>query len=233
MRVDQNGFTLLEMLMSITLMALLMVAVLIGLHVATKAWEEGEERIALLDRQEERDDFMAKQVASLVPYKVRSADPELLGDFAILEAKPSCLKFLSTYGSRFRNRSGLILVEYGLVSASRGRADLCLREAPVVNDEQLLHRVVRRVASDPDTGKLRILYFPFFREDGDLCLRKNLQAARFEYLVPGTQTEEAHWVSDWQPGPEAEFPSAVCLAWEQEGHQEQAIFPVRAHSLPQ
>lgn len=224
---------MLEMLLGITLMALLMVTVLIGLRVAAKAWQVGEDRITTVYTQEERAAFMARQVASLVPYEVRSTDPKLLGEFAILEAKPSCLRFLSTYGSRFRNRSGTILVEYGLVSGSRGSADLWLREEPVENDEELLHEIIQSAGPDPETGKLTISYQPFIRKDTDLSLRKNLQEARFEYLVPATQNEDAHWVSEWQPKPGVEFPAAVLLAWQREGRPEHIVFPVRAHTLPQ
>jgi prepilin-type N-terminal cleavage/methylation domain-containing protein len=233
MRSDQGGFTLLEMLIGITLMALLMAAVLTGLRVATKAWQAGEDRMALVYGRGERADFMARQIASLVPYKVNSTEPKLLGEYAILEAKPACFRFLSTYGSRYRNRSGMMLVEYGLVSASPGTEDLCVRETPVANDESLLRQIVQRKDQDPDTGELKISYQPFTRKDSDLCLRKNLQAARFDYLVPGAHDEVAHWASDWQPGSVAEFPSAIRLSWEQDGHQEQSVFPTRGDALPQ
>lgn len=233
MRSNQNGFTLLELLIGITLMALVMTTALIGLRVASRAWQQGEDRLRLVHSDGERADFMAKQVASLVPYKVRSSDPELLGDFTILEAKSSRLRFLSTYGSRFRNRSGLLLVDYGLLGASRGRVDLFLRETPVLDDGALLHEVIQGVAADPDSGRMRITYRPFFRQDADLCLLRNLNAARFEYLVPDSEKGGAHWVSDWPPEPDAAFPLAVRFAWEQDGHQEQAVYPIRARSFPQ
>ncbi len=233
MRSNQIGFTLLELLIGMTLMALLMSAVLIGLRVASRAWQQGEDRLRLVYGEEERADFMAKQVASLVPYRVRSNDPMLSGQFWILEANPSTLRFLSTYGSHFRNRSGVVLVEYGLVGVSAGTLDLFLRETPVQDDGELLHQVIQGVAPDPETGKPRIIYRPFFRENADLRLLRNLKAARFEYLLPGAEKGGARWVSDWQPGPDASYPSAVRFAWELEGRQEQTVFPVRAHSFPQ
>lgn len=233
MRSNQNGFTLLELLIGITLMALLMTTVLIGLRVASRAWQQGEDRLRLVHSDEERADFIAKQVASLVPYKVRSNDPKLLGDFTILEAKSSRLRFLSTYGSHFRNRSGLLLVDYGLVGTSRGRADLWLRETPVQDDGELLHQVIQGVATDPDTGRKRIAYRPFLRQDADLCLLRNLNGARFEYFVPDSKKGGAHWASDWQPEPDAAFPLAFRFAWDQDGHREQALVPIRAHSFPQ
>lgn len=228
---NQKGFTLLELLIGMTLMALLMTAVLIGLRVASRAWQQGEDRLRLVYGEEERADFMAKQVASLVPYRVRSSDPKLSGQFPILEAKPSIFRFLSSYGSHFRNRSGLVLVEYGLVRGSPGTLDLFLRETSVQEDAELLHQFIQGVAPHPETGKPRIIYRPFSSEKADLRLFANLKTARFEYLLPDAEKGGVQWASEWQPEPDASFPSAVRFAWEQAGRQEQAVFPLRAHTF--
>jgi prepilin-type N-terminal cleavage/methylation domain-containing protein len=231
MRSHQNGFTLLEVMIGITLLALVMTTVLIGLRVASRAYQQGEDRLKRVYIEEERADFMAKQVASLAPYKVRSTDPKLQGEFAILEARASCFRFLSTYGSHYRNRSGLILVEYGLVGAPGRNVGLFLRETPVQDDGELLHRVIQEVAADPESGKIVTTYRPFFRQGGDLGLRTDLDAARFEYLVPDSQTKEAHWVSEWLPVPEVPYPWAVRFLWEQDGHRGEVTFPIRAHTF--
>jgi prepilin-type N-terminal cleavage/methylation domain-containing protein len=231
MRSNQNGFTLLELMIGITLLALVMTTVLIGLRVASRAYQQGEDRLKRVYIDEERADFMAKQVASLTPYKVRSIDPKLQGEFAILEATASCFRFLSTYGSHYRNRSGLILVEYGLVGAPGRKVGLFLRESPVQDDGELLHKVIQEVAADSETGKIITTYRPFLRQGTDLGLRKDLSAARFEYLVPDSQKEEAHWVTDWLPQQEVPYPWAVRFLWEQDGQRGQVTFPIRAHTF--
>jgi len=232
MRSNSSGFTLLELLIGITLLALVMTTVLIGLRVASRAYQQGEDRLRRVYIDEERADFMAKQVASLAPYKVRSTDPKLQGEFAIVEAKPFCFRFLTTYGSHYRNRSGLILVEYGLVGEPGKKVGLFLRESPVQDDGELLHRVIQEVAADPDTGKMVTTYRPFFRQGSDLGLRIDLNAARFEYLVPDSQNEQAHWVSELLPDLQVPYPWAVRLLWEQDGQRGQVTFPIRAHTFP-
>ena len=231
MRSNSSGFTLLELLIGITLLALVMTTVLMGLRVASRAYQQGEDRLRRVYIEEERTDFMAKQVASLAPYKVRSTDPKLLGEFAILEARPSCFRFLTTYGSHYRNRSGLILVEYGLVGEPGKKVGLFLRESPVQDDGELLRKVIQEVATDADSGKVVTIYRPFFRQASDLGLRTDLSAARFEYLVPDSQKEEAHWVSDWLPDPQVPYPWAVRFLWEQDGQRGQVTFPIRAHAF--
>jgi prepilin-type N-terminal cleavage/methylation domain-containing protein len=231
MRIRQQGFTLLEMMIGITLMALIMTTVLMGLRIANRAMQQGEERLGQIYSDEERSDFMGKQIESLVPYRVRSTDPKLTGQFPIIEAKRSCFRFLTTYGSRYRSRSGLVLVEYGVVRESRGLSSLYLRETPVTNDEDLLHQVVQRIATDSDTGKNTLVYFPFVKRATDLELFREMNAARFEYLVPTSDQRAEHWVSDWEPESQVAFPLAVRFVWEQEGHQQQVVLPVRAHSF--
>jgi prepilin-type N-terminal cleavage/methylation domain-containing protein len=232
MRTNQHGFTLLEMMIGITLMALVMTTVLIGLRIASRAVQQGESRLGLIYSDEERSDFMAKQIDSLVPYRVRSTESDMAGQFTIVETTGSCFRFLSSYGSHYRNRSGLILVEYGLVGTSPGQADLYLRETAVQDDTALLHRVIQGVEKNPDTRKTTLIYRPFLKQPGDLDLFKNLNEARFEYLAPASEREAAHWVSDWQPQPNVDFPLAARFAWEQDGHEEQAVFPIRARSFP-
>ena len=227
----QKGFTLLEVMIGITLLALVMTTVLFGLRIASRAYQQGEDRLKRTYMDEERADFMNKQIASLEPYKVRSDDPKLPGEFAILEAQALCFRFLSTYGSHYRNRSGLILVEYGLVETPGRKVDLLLRETPVHDDGELLHKVIQEVAPDPDTGKLVTTYRPFFKQGSDLGLRTDLEAARFEYLVPDSEKEAAHWVSDWLPAPEVPYPWAVRFLWKQDGKWVQVTFPIRAHAF--
>ena len=111
------------------------------------------------------------------------------------------------------------------------RVGLFLRETPVQDDGQLLHKVFQEVGADPETGKIVTTYCPFFRQGADLGLRTNLNAARFEYLVPDSEKEEAHWVSDWLPVPEVPYPWAVRFLWEQDGQRGQVTFPIRAHTF--
>jgi prepilin-type N-terminal cleavage/methylation domain-containing protein len=232
MKHDQKGFTLLEMLIGIMLLALVMTTVLFGLRIASRAYQQGEDRLRQTYMDAERADFMNKQIASLAPYKVRSADPKLPGEFAILEAKASCFRFLSTYGSHYRNRSGLVLVEYGLAGAPGKKVSLFMRETPVREEGELVHKIIQEVAPDPETGKIVTIYRPFSSQGGDLGLRTELDAARFEYLVPDSAREQAHWVSDWEPATEVPYPWAVRFLWEQEGRWGQATFPIRAHNFP-
>jgi hypothetical protein len=215
-----------------TLLGLLMAALVVGIHVGNKAWQQGEARMRKVHVEEERAQFMSAQISSLMPYKVRSQMPELPGEFTILEASATRLRFLSTMGSRFRNRSGLLWNEYAIVRTAARDLSLVLRETPVRDDESLLRQLIAGVDRDPESGKTVVKFRPFFVKGSDLKLMTGLQAARFEYLDPPTASKGRAWTSDWEGRLEAPYPEAIRFLWRQAGQDHQAVFPLRAQSFP-
>jgi hypothetical protein len=231
---DSSGFTLFEALLTITLIGFLMLALLIGLRVANRAWRTGEARLRQVHAEAERNAFVVEQVSSLVPYKVTLTDPDLPGTFIVLQAGATCLRFVSSYGSVFRSRSGLVLAEYGIVEASPGNVEVALRETSVGDSDILLHRLIRSVTNDPDTGAPVINYQPFAVRATDLPLMTGLRAARFEYLDlhPEKGTGPV-WRLDWKSRDEAPYPEAIRLRWERGNQAGEEVIPVRAKPVPQ
>jgi prepilin-type N-terminal cleavage/methylation domain-containing protein len=233
---DQAGFTLFEVLLSITLIGLLMVALLIGLRVANRAWRTGEARLRRVHAEAERNAFVVEQISSLVPYQVTLNDPNLPGTFIVLQASATCLRFVSSYSSVFRGRSGLVLAEYGIVEASRGNVEVALRETPVGDSGVLFHRVIQSIKNDPDTGAPVIIYQPFLVRATDLPLMTGLRDAWFEYLdlhpEKGAGSAEKGagpvWRQNWKSRNEAPYPEAIRFRWEGENQAGEEVIPVRA-----
>jgi hypothetical protein len=229
------------MLLSLTLIGFLMIALLVGLRVANRAWRTGEARLRQVHAEAERNAFVVEQISSLVPYQVTSSDPDLPGTFIILQGSATCLRFVSSYSSVYRSRSGLVLVEYGIVEASPGNEEVALRETPVGDGDVLFHKLVQRVRNDPDTGATVITYQPFLIRPADLRLMTGLRAAWFEYLdlhpEKGTGPAEKGtgpvWRLDWHGREEAPYPEAIRLCWERGNQAGEEVIPVRAKPVPQ
>lgn len=233
MRADSRGFTLLEMVISISLMALLMVALLVGLRVANRAWQGGEVRLRQVHVEGERDAFLTSQISSLVPYAVVSSDPNLPGKVTILEATPSCLRFVTRYSSRFRNREGLVLAEYAVVPTSPGPLGLALREIPVRDEGALPGHIIEKVARDEDSGRMIVSYRPFFLQSSDITLLTGLDRAGFEYLdLHPRDGGEPRWLAQWEGTPDFPYPAAVRLHWDQRGQETERVIPIPAQALP-
>ena len=230
---DETGFTLFEMLLSITLTGFLMLALLIGLRVANRAWRTGEARLRQVHAEAERNAFVVQQISSLVPYRVTLSDPDLPGTFIILQASATCLRFVSSYSSVFRSRSGLVLAEYGIVEASPANVEVALREAPVGDNDVLFHRIIQSVTNDPDTGAPVINYQPFSLRATDLPLMTGLRAAQFEYLdLHPEKGSGPVWRENWKGREGAPYPEAIRLRWERGNQAGEEVIPVRAKLIP-
>jgi len=230
---DQAGFTLFEVLISMTLTGSLMVALLIGLRVANRSWRAGEARLRLVHATAERGSFIVEQISSMVPYRITLTDPRLPGTFTVLQANPACLRFVSTYSSVYRNTTGLVLVEYGIVPLLRGSVGVALRETPVGDNLVLCRKLIRSVTTDQDTGIPVINYQPFTLEESDLLLMVGLRAARFDYLDMHPQRGPGPiWRESWRSSDEAPYPEAVRLSWVDATQTGQVIMPIRAKPIP-
>jgi hypothetical protein len=228
------GFTLFEVLLSLTLTGFLMLALLVGMRVANRAWRTGEARLRQVHAAAEQSDFVVTQVSSLVPYRITSIDPSLPGALTVLEATANCLRFISPYSSVYRGRTGLVLAEYGIVQPSRGEIEVLLRETPVADNESLYHKLILSVTRDPDTGMAVINYQPFEARASDLRLMTGLSQAAFSYLDLHPQKSPVPvWRQDWQSSVVAPYPDAVRLQWERGREPGEEIMPVRATFMSQ
>ena len=234
------GFTLFEVLISITLTGLLMIALLIGLRVANRAWRTGEARLRLVHAAAERDAFVVRQISSLVPYRITSSDPNLPGRFTVLQASATCLRFISSYSSVYRSRTGFVLAEYGIVEASPGNVEVALRETLVQDNDVLYRMLVQSVGKDANTGAPMINYQPFSLRAADLRLMTGLTAAWFEYLDlypkkgtgAGEKGTDPIWRQHWKGTDEAPYPEAIRLRWKRGNQVGDEVIPVRAKPLP-
>jgi len=230
---DQSGFTLFEVLLSLTLIGFLMLALLVGMRVANRAWRTGEARLRQVHAAAERSDFVVTQISSLVPYRITSNDPSLPGTLTVLEATADCLRFISSYSSVYRDRTGLVLVEYGIVALRRGDVEVVVRETPVADSQSLYHKLILSVAHDPDTGQAVINYQPFAVRASDLRLMTDLSDAAFTYLdLHPEKSHEPVWRQEWRSRVDAPYPDAIRLRWERAGEEGEEIVPVRAKLMP-
>jgi hypothetical protein len=228
-----SGFTLFEVLISISLTGFVMLALLIGLRVANRAWRTGEARLRQVHAEAERNSFVVEQISSLVPYKVTSQDPHLVATLIVLQANAACLRFVTSYSSVFRSHSGLVLAEYGIVESQRGNLEVALRESQVGDSDTLFHRLVSSVTTDPETAVTVINYQPFVLRPSDMLLMAGLSDARFEYLDPHPDKDgRPVWRESWRSTDTAPYPAAIRLRWVRGSQEGEQIIPVRAKPLP-
>lgn len=87
-----GGFTLLELLVAITLIGLVLVALYGGLRVGMNSWESGEARAEAINRQRLVQEFLRRQLAQSVTVHIANERGERLVRFA---GQASAIEFVA------------------------------------------------------------------------------------------------------------------------------------------
>ncbi len=190
----ERGFTLVEMLVSVTLVAMMAVTLWSVFRISVSSWSRGTAFIDANQRQRSIVDQVKKQIASTYPI---IAPIDLLTGgavYPIFTGAPDSVQFVSLTSLRFTENPGLTMISYDLVSDDRGGYSLVERE------EQYL-------GLDPSRETL------FDRNDETVIpLFENLVSFSFEYLDPGTSERPAEWVKSWNARETGRLPSAISMS---------------------
>ncbi|MDH3659746.1 MAG: prepilin-type N-terminal cleavage/methylation domain-containing protein [Alphaproteobacteria bacterium] len=118
---DQAGFTLMELIVAMTLLGMLMAALLGGLKLGSRVWEASEERLAASARMETVRNFLRSRLGEALPPTAFAAvsDPE-----AIFLGEPHLLRFAGRMSPH--QGGGIYLMELALERRGGG-SDLLLR----------------------------------------------------------------------------------------------------------
>jgi prepilin-type N-terminal cleavage/methylation domain-containing protein len=181
----EAGFTLLEILISMTILALIFVAVLGAIHVGSKSWESGELRAEENQRTRTLYDTLARDLTMLYPLRVKSQDDK---EIVIFRGKPDSLSFATlpqSYGAE--PFSHMIRIVTYSVEPDRGLVSA--ESYPLVSAEDA----------------------PILQEGRTKGLDERVLEARFRYLVPEGKPEEKlppTWHDFWDPSQDETPPSA-------------------------
>ena len=88
-----KGFTLLELLLALGIVAVMLVIVAGGLRVGLTAWQRGEERTATLDRARGLVVLLERALAGAFPYRVAPESEQELR--VLLDGRPDRLTFVT------------------------------------------------------------------------------------------------------------------------------------------
>jgi general secretion pathway protein J len=187
-RAAEHGFTLLELLVAITLLGLLMAALFGALRLGARVWERGDVRLDASMRTQVAQDFIRQRLTGMLPIETT---PPGLAEGDVFEPA-----FVGTLGAvRFASPvpenlgAGIHLMELALAESSLvdGTADLVLRWRPLEPDG----RIVVEVAPEQ-----RVLI-------------ENVQALELSYFGTIDPAQPPGWWQAWEG--EAELPRLIRL----------------------
>ena len=184
------GFTLLELLVSMTLMGLLAVAIQMGFRIGINAWAKADLRLETLRASQFSLDLLSRQIGSMVPYysqqKINDAPVEVL----LFQGVPKAMRFVTNFSAQSRSAGGLRLVEY-FVSNSRDKGvnAMLVNERLLPDDPSLSHLVFRDI-SRGDNNAVTVNFFEFRVRSDSLYLFEGVDQIQFQYFRPQVPNAE-------------------------------------------
>jgi len=145
-----SGFTLLELIIALGIVAVLLVITFGGLRVGLAAWQRGEERAATLDHARSLVLLLERTLAGTFPYRGTLAEGEQAR--IIFDGQPDRLTFV-TATALFRSE---MPIAFTVVSLSAEAGALSLRQQPLPNQGALDR--LPPVLVDPVTTAVRFRY---------------------------------------------------------------------------
>lgn len=119
-KIHPSGFTLLELIIAITILPLIILIIGNGFRLGMNAWEKGEQETVWTQRFRVLSGLLSQQIKSAYPYII-DVDNEKL---AVFEGKPGSVMFVtvladSAYGGfkwvRYSQKDGALLIKEGLL----------------------------------------------------------------------------------------------------------------------
>jgi general secretion pathway protein J len=206
-RKRQSGFTLIEVLLALSILSIIMVLVLGAMRIGVRAWEKGEDMLATQQRSRTVLDLLTRQVTSAsVLMSIQNRQPlvEFAGGTRVLE-------FTSSLPLINRMQYGPVHVRYVIETDPDGNRRLLLFEENIMPEDYLSERQLRH------DREPRVLIGQF--ED-----------LRFEYLDTERNGSESPpgWTASWHPEKPTDLPRAVRITFRDEkgGHDLRVIAPI-------
>lgn len=178
---DSRGFTLLELLISMTILSLITLLVLGAFRMGIRAWERGERDIDAHQRERIVLDLITRQIASIPVDTVQGIEG------LALKGDRKSLAFVSDIHLVPGNTFGMVYAIYRVEEAEDDGEILSLSE-----------KNVALMGEDDDM-------------DSDDLFTELIRGASivFDYLKKYGDDEPPEWQETWDPEEEKEFPRAV------------------------
>ena len=166
------GFTLLELLIAITLLGLLMAALFGGLRLGARAWERGEERLDESARLQGVQNFLRERLGEAYPLSI---DDQAGRPLLAFEGSGEALRFVTLMPEHL----GIGFAEFLLAVADRGDAkDLVVQWHRFDNPQDA------RGASDEDEPQTKVLL-------------EEIEALEIAYYGALQRGQPAIWQEQW------------------------------------
>ena len=189
-----SGFTLLELMISLTIVGLVLVIVFGALRIGVRAWEKGEKDVDVHQRERVVLNLVKAQIASASATEITGKE----ADQFRFDGNAESMSFISDLPIVPSNMSGMVYVKYRIERADRKKGYKLM-----VYEKNLAFIDKEKKMKDPDESE-------FF----DLILAA--KDIRFEYLQNSENDQDPpEWQESWDPEKNKGNPIAVRVTLQQ------------------
>ncbi|MCF8083223.1 MAG: prepilin-type N-terminal cleavage/methylation domain-containing protein [Deltaproteobacteria bacterium] len=208
---NPSGFTLLELLISLTIIGVILVIIFGSLRIGARAWEKGEADVEAQQRERIVLDLVKRQIASVCDREI-----EVDKDTSyVFKGDEGSMAFMSRLPAVPATPSGMVYVKYVIKSSEKGGNMLAFYEQDVVSLRS------EGVVETPDEADLHVLI-------------PGAHRIEFDYLKQSeVEGDRPQWQEIWDPESDAGFPVAVRVTFQRNKATEpmRVIARIYAHAL--
>jgi len=119
---QSSGFTLIELIISITILSIITVIIGAAFHLGIQAWEKGEKETGDAQQLRVLSSLLSQQIKSIYPYPIKMEDKD--EEFVMFKGEPDSITFVTTltdssFGGfkwvQYVFRDGALLYKEGLL----------------------------------------------------------------------------------------------------------------------
>ncbi len=206
-RKAQRGFTLMELLIAMTLLGMLAAGILVALRVSVNAMDKADKRLMSNRKVAAVERILEQQVAGLMPVRA-----ECMGGgegpaarVAFFQGEPQSMRFVSSYSIQEGARGYARILEYQVVPGERGEGVRLVVNELLYSGPRSTGMLCRGVAPGPD-GAPVTQFVPVQASPGSFVLADRLAYCRFSFREQLVDPPITRWLTEWK---KALLPNAV------------------------
>jgi general secretion pathway protein J len=196
-RCRQSGMTLIEVMISVTLLSLLMVGMLWAMRIGISSLGKANDKLAANRRVTGAQRVLEQQIAGLMPVGARPVDQPNGVKSLFFQGEPQSMRFVSTYSLQEGSRGMPHILEFQIIPGSEGRGvRLIVNERLYTGSTSAGAFIIGRLPG-PDGNGTFLQFLPIETGSQSFVLADKLAACRFLYQALLPQPEYERWSELW------------------------------------
>lgn len=157
---DRKGFTLLELMISLTILGLIATVIFSSLRLGLRTWEKGEEKVEQYQRIRVVLEILESQLRSTYPYIIQ--DEKTKEQFPFFQGEKDSIKFVSPISFKTEEPMGLSLVSYKVAGQGRGALQYSPAKVFLASEELILNKDIFKEESIKEKEEIEL--FPQLKQ---------------------------------------------------------------------